>query len=117
MYEGGEGSTVVPPGAWECPLEPRSGCGWCMGRREASSGGGGLGGGLEREGAWWSARGGEGQVQGYIGHEVGSGLRLGERAGLALGRWGLEVKQEEEEEEEEGAHGGAAASGRVLPLV
>ena len=47
-----------------------------------------------------------GQVQGYIGHEVGSGLRLGERAGLALGRWGLEANQEEEEEEE-GAHGGA----------
>ena len=22
MYEGGEGSTVVPPGDWECPLEP-----------------------------------------------------------------------------------------------
>ena len=81
-----------------------------MGRREASSGCGVLGGGLEREGAWWSARGGEGQVQGYIGHEVGSGLRLGERAGLALGRWGLEAKQEEEGEEEEGAQG-------VLQLV
>ena len=63
-------------------------------------------------GRWMGAGGslvecarGEGQVQGYIGHEVGSGLRLGERAGLALGRWGLEAKQQEEEEEGEGAHG------------
>ena len=61
-------------------------------------------------GRWMGAGGSlvecaRGQVQGYIGHEVGSGLRLGERAGLALGRWGLEAKQEEEEGE--GAHGGA----------